>query len=85
MKPRPMMSICMGCRPGVRSLPGVTLSHGYCRRHELEAYERGGMISPLERVELWARRWLTATLCLAAAFTSWYWGWFILDWLGLTK
>ena len=43
----------MDCRPGLRSLPGVVLSHGYCYFHGLEVLERNGIrMTTWERVQL---------------------------------
>lgn len=51
-----MMRVCLDCRPGLRSLPGVQLSHGYCTRHGLELLERENLIYPGERFHLFLLR-----------------------------
>lgn len=64
------VTICMGCFPGVQSVAGVTLSHGYCRFHGLELMVKNGLATESERVELWARRnWilLVATILVTVA------------------
>jgi hypothetical protein len=49
----------------LKSIAGVVLSHGYCRRHELELLERERLITRPESVELWARRNFVALLLIA--------------------
>jgi hypothetical protein len=50
------MRVCMDCRPGLRSVAGVALSHGYCRFHGLQLLEREHLITRPECLELWVRR-----------------------------
>ena len=53
---KPLLRVCMTCRPGLKRMAGYTLSHGFCRHHFLETCAQNGMLLPWEKVELWVRR-----------------------------
>lgn len=62
------IKVCMICRPGMRSVAGVSVSHGLCQYHALEMMARDGIATRSEIIELWLRRlwpYLVVTLILA--------------------
>ena len=90
--PKPLMRVCMVCvgNDEAREMfPNHRISHGACRLHELETYERDKMIEPEEAKELAAIRlkekmagimWLMCfsacgliTLYLLAHGLAWAW------------
>ncbi len=61
-----LIKVCLHRRPGLRSMPGFVLTHGMCRRAELEACEEGSIIRYHERFELFLRRhWLKIVFVVA--------------------
>ena len=44
-----MLKVCLTCRPGVRKLPGLVLSHGYCYFHGLQELIKAGVSTRFER------------------------------------
>ena len=44
---------CAWCRPATQSGPQRGVSHGMCRRHELEQYIEDGMATWPEKLEYW--------------------------------
>lgn len=60
--------VCMICRPGMRSVAGVQVSHGLCSYHALEMLAKNNLATRGEIIELWLRRlwpYLVAAALLA--------------------
>ena len=45
-------TICCVCHVRLKSSPRGGTSHGYCRRHELEALDKAGLLTSYEADEL---------------------------------